>query len=59
MKILQSIMETIKPRLESETSEQRPDADLVRQRAYELWEQSGKPDSDGVEFWLLAEKELA
>jgi hypothetical protein len=54
MRILQAIMESIKAKPEApETSE------LIKLRAYELWEQSGKPESDGVEFWLKAEKELA
>jgi hypothetical protein len=30
----------------------------VRQRAYELWEQSGKEGSE-MDFWLQAEKEIA
>lgn len=24
--------------------------------AYELWEKAGKPESDGIDFWLRAEK---
>ena len=31
--------------------------DKVRQRAYELWEQSGKEGSE-MDFWLQAEKEI-
>lgn len=54
MRILQTIMESIKAKPEApETSE------LIRLRAYELWEQSGRPESDGVEFWLEAEKEIS
>jgi hypothetical protein len=54
MRILNRIMESIKAKPESpETSE------LIRLRAYELWEENGRPESDGVEFWLQAEKELA
>ena len=30
----------------------------IRQRAYELWEQSGKEGSE-MDYWLQAEKELA
>lgn len=30
----------------------------VRARAYFLWEQAGRPDGDGAEFWLRAEQEL-
>jgi hypothetical protein len=32
--------------------------DSIRTRAYALWEQAGRPESDGIEFWLRAEKEL-
>jgi hypothetical protein len=31
--------------------------DIVR-RAYELWEQAGKPDGKDEEFYLQAEREL-
>jgi len=30
----------------------------IRRNAYALWEQNGKPESDGVEFWLEAEATL-
>ena len=30
----------------------------IRQKAYLLWEEAGRPDSEGVEFWLRAEAEL-
>ena len=30
----------------------------VRVRAYHLWEAAGRPDGDGVEFWVRAEQEL-
>jgi hypothetical protein len=29
----------------------------IRERAYTLWEEAGKPLGDGVEFWLRAESE--
>ncbi len=32
--------------------------DKIRQRAYELWEQSGKTGSE-MDFWLQAEREIA
>ena len=32
--------------------------DLIRQRAYELWEQSGKVQGSEMEFWLEAETEI-
>ncbi|MCI0700469.1 MAG: DUF2934 domain-containing protein [Planctomycetia bacterium] len=35
-----------------------PIEEMIRLRAYLLWEQAGQPDSDGVEFWLRAEREL-
>jgi Protein of unknown function (DUF2934) len=33
--------------------------DQIRQRAYELWEQSSRPDGSGIDFWLQAEREIA
>lgn len=35
-----------------------PSEDQIRARAFFLWEQAGRPESDGVQFWLEAEKEL-
>jgi hypothetical protein len=35
-----------------------PDEEQIRARAYALWEQAGRPDGDGTQFWLEAEKEL-
>ena len=35
-----------------------PSEDQIRERAYTLWEEAGRPESDGVEFWLRAEVEL-
>lgn len=32
--------------------------DAIREKAYQLWEQAGCPQSDGVEFWLSAKQEL-
>lgn len=29
----------------------------IQDRAYQLWEEAGRPNSDGVEFWLKAESE--
>ena len=31
----------------------------IRTRAYELWEQDGRPDRHPSDFWLLAEAEVA
>jgi len=33
--------------------------DRIRQRAYELWEQSGKTEGSEMDFWLQAEREMA
>ncbi len=35
-----------------------PSQEKVAARAYEIWEQAGRPDGDGVQFWMEAEKEL-
>jgi hypothetical protein len=35
-----------------------PSDEQIRARAYFLWEQAGCPTSDGVQFWLEAEREL-
>lgn len=31
---------------------------IIEKNAYYLWEAAGRPESDGEEFWLRAEKEL-
>jgi hypothetical protein len=31
----------------------------IRQRAYELWEASGKTEGSEMDFWLQAEREIA
>ena len=36
-----------------------PCEDTIGQRAYEQWQAAGCPESDGVEFWLEAERALA
>jgi hypothetical protein len=33
-------------------------ADQISRRAYELWEQDGKPDGNDLRHWLQAEQEL-
>ena len=30
----------------------------VRSRAYELWEEGGRPPSQDIEFWLEAERQI-
>ncbi len=32
---------------------------LIRVRAHELWEADGRPEGQGVDYWLRAEQELA
>jgi len=36
-----------------------PDENQVRARAYALWEEAGRPEGDGTQFWLEAEQELS
>jgi hypothetical protein len=31
----------------------------IRQRAYELWQQSGQKEGSAMDFWLQAEREVA
>ena len=35
------------------------DAKTIRQRAYELWERDGRPAGRELDYWLMAEGELA
>lgn len=30
----------------------------IRERAYEIWERSGRPDGKSVEHWLQAQTEI-
>ncbi len=32
--------------------------ELVRERAYRIWERQGSPDGQADQFWLMAEEEL-
>jgi hypothetical protein len=36
----------------------RPTEEQIRKRAFELWEQAGKPEGREDEFWRQAEREL-
>jgi hypothetical protein len=36
----------------------KPAEEKIRIRAYELWEQSGRPEGRQHEFWHQAEREL-
>lgn len=40
----------------NETSEVCENA--IRERAYQLWEEAGRPCGDGENFWLAAKQEL-
>lgn len=43
----------------NQTSTSSPvSADAVSRRAYELWEQEGRPEGGDLRHWLQAEKEL-
>lgn len=37
----------------------RPSAESISRRAYELWEREGRPEGDDLRHWLQAEQELA
>ena len=30
----------------------------IRERAYQIWEEAGRPEGRAVEHWLMAEKEI-
>jgi hypothetical protein len=32
--------------------------EAVKVRAYQLWERAGRPEGDGISFWLEAEADL-
>jgi hypothetical protein len=36
----------------------RPSAETISRRAYELWEQEGRPEGADLRHWLQAEQEL-
>ena len=40
-------------------NQERGEDEQVRKRAYELWEQEGKPDDRHDEFWHQAQAEIA
>ena len=35
-----------------------PSEDQIREKAYLLWEEAGRPEGNSVEFWIRAEVEL-
>jgi hypothetical protein len=36
----------------------KPDAARIRDRAYEIWDENGRPGGRDLEFWLEAEREF-
>lgn len=40
------------------SAREAPGEDAIRERAYALWEEAGRPEGDGTQFWLDAEREL-
>jgi hypothetical protein len=32
--------------------------ELIRKRAYELWESAGRPEGDGLKYWFKAAEEV-
>ncbi len=33
--------------------------EIIREKAYFLWEEAGRPECDGTQFWIEAEKQLS
>jgi hypothetical protein len=48
-----------KPTAAPTVAKPSPKDEAIRMCAYRKWEAAGRPSSDGVRFWLDAEKELA
>ena len=42
----------------TEQTEQQVCCEKVQERAYYKWEQAGRPEGDGVNFWFEAKAEL-
>lgn len=42
----------------SEHHQGETDQQQIRERAYYKWQAAGTPPSDGVDFWLQAEREV-
>ncbi len=40
------------------SSEEGSAHDKIRPLAYRKWEEAGRPDSDGSQFWAAAEQEI-
>jgi len=43
---------------EGETGRAAPDEHRIRQRAYEIWEEKGRPDGRARDHWLRARWEI-
>src|SRR5687767_1917781 len=46
------------PNSSTDFSVSSPSADVISRRAYELWEQEGRPEGADLRHWLQAEQEL-
>src|SRR5262245_43377320 len=42
----------------STSASNQPSAESISRRAYEIWEQQGRPDGSDLQHWLQAEQEL-
>jgi hypothetical protein len=51
-------MNSNQPPTTSTTLSNRPSAEIVSRRAYEIWEQQGRPEGNDLQHWLQAEQEL-
>jgi hypothetical protein len=54
---LRAFVEELRQRLQQRLAARRS-KEKIRMRAWELWEQNGRPVGRDVEFWLQAEREL-
>jgi hypothetical protein len=54
---LRAFVEELRQRLQQRLAARRS-KEKIRTRAWELWEQNGRPVGRDVEFWLQAEREL-
>lgn len=53
------MLDTIKCMFNKGEAPHIPSEEEIRERAYHLWEEAGRPEGDGVDFWVKAEAELA
>jgi len=45
-------------RTKKQTNYPSSDAEKIRQRAYFIWEERGRPQNSDMDIWLQAEQEL-